>query len=153
MKYDLTPTQLELVLRNCDFSDLNTHMGGCTSFVAGVADVVTYDRFVIPKNEDKETIHAFIEVEGQLFDSGGLQYENTKDVVNVVHSYNPFNSQNYRPEHFPNKNFTNKLDIDEYLWDEYVLMYNDINELVIIDDIKSEVSNRVEQKIKDKKFG
>jgi hypothetical protein len=149
MEYDLTADRLNEVLQKTDFSDLNTHIGGCTSVVAGISEVVESDGFVIPTNEDEEIIHAFIKVDGKLFDSNGLQYSNQKEVVNIVHNYNPFDSSKYKPEHFPLKSFSSVSEIDEYLWYEFVNEHDSYGEFPVILDIKSEVSNRIKKTIEN----
>lgn len=143
MKNTLTAGELNTVLQKIDFSDLNTHRGGCTSAVAGINEVVDNEGFVIPINENKEIIHAFIKVDGQLFDADGVQYTNERDVINIVHNYNPFESPKYKPQHFPLKSFSSQSEIDEHLWKEFVIKYDSSEEIPVIPAIKSEVSNRI----------
>lgn len=77
----------------------------------------------------------------------------------MIHKYNPFDSKRYRPEHFPMLNLTtgrNSLQdtngiktIDEYLLEEYIVRYPDVEDVPHQDSISNEVANRVQSTIED----
>jgi hypothetical protein len=159
MKADLSTRQLDKVLSNTNLSDLNTHMGGCRSVVVGIGNVVQNSGIVAPTDENNSIIHAFIKVEGSLFEADGLAYRQEDDVVHMIHRYNPFDSKRYRPEHFPMRNLTTGEDslqdthstktVDQYLLEEYVIRYPDVENTPNEDRISTEVANRVQSTIKN----
>lgn len=143
----LSRKELGRLLEEMDFSDLNTHLGGCTGVAVGIDRVVSNcDGFVMPTDEDGTVIHAFAEVDGALFDAGGMRYEQKSDVVNMVHSYNPFDSERYKPIHFPNRFLDGKEEVDEYLMKEYVATAESENEIAYMNDVADEVEDRVRRK-------
>lgn len=159
MKKHLSTRQLDKILSNTDLSDLNTHMGGCRSVAVGIGKVVQNSGIVAPTDENNSIIHAFIKVEDSLFEADGLAYKQEEDVVDMIHKYNPFDSERYRPEHFPMRNLTTCKNstqntfrtktVDQYLLDDYVIRYSNVENAPCQDRLSTEVANRVKSTIKD----
>jgi hypothetical protein len=139
--------EIDEILNKTDLSGINTHIGGCTSAVAAIGDVFQNEGYVIPIDEDEQIIHAFIRIDGKLYDSDGIQYKDPSEIVNVVHKYNPFDSKRYQPKHFPLQALRNKQEVDQYLLDNYVSEYEKTEQLPIIPKIRSEVKKRIKETI------
>ena len=142
MKYNLQVEELDKIVSKTDFSDLNTHLGGCRSVAVGIGQVVENEGIVAPLDEEESIIHAFVKVNGALFDADGLAYKDSSNIVRMVHEYNPFESECYKPKHFPMRSLMDD-EIDDFLLREYVVEYKDESEAPNNDELSSEVAERI----------